>query len=292
LQIEIAIIGFNRSLSTTWPLILKNVIEPLKSPQNNLILNGVISYTEEIIISERNNEHHFGETTIPESHKYRKLIEINQREVDNRVEDIYREFLKRRLFNPDIKGSEESKSLALLNLLRYLYLQSKYYDLIEEDTDFIIFMRPDLLPIDKLYYKKYLQQNNSISMPTWAKHGGHNDRFAIVPRYLAKDYFNRFHRLVEYSKNSDQLQAEQFLKWSLGSVAAQDSVIERMVRVRAGGLINLKEDFYLPHKYNKNQSWWKSILHEFVNQATNYKGRYVSKSLFKFDLLTLFRGKN
>jgi len=276
----------------TWPLILKNVIEPLKSPQNNLILNGVISYSKEIIISERNNEHHFGEITIPESYKYRKLVEIDQREVDNRVENIYREFLKRRLFNPDIKGSEESKSLALLNLLRYLYLQSKYYDLIKEDTDFIIFIRPDLLPIDKLYYKKYLQQNNSISMPTWAKHGGHNDRFAIVPRYLAKDYFNRFHRLVEYSKNSDQLQAEQFLKWSLRSVAAQDSITERMVRVRAGGLINLKESVYLPYKYNRNQSWWKSILWEFMIRTINYKRRYIHRPLVKFDVWKLLRSKN
>lgn len=291
MQIEIAIIGFNRSLSTTWPLILKNIIKPLESHKNSLILNGVISFSEKIIKSERNNENSFGELIIPEYHKYRKLLEINQLEVDIQVETLYRTFLKRRLFNPDIEGSLESKSLALLNLLRYLYLQSRYCDLIEENTDFVIFTRPDLLPIDKLYYKKYLQENKSISMPIWGKHGGFNDRFAIVPASLAHNYFNRFHRLVEYSKNTNQLQAEKFLKWSLLNVPTQNLVIERMVRIRAGGLINLKEDFYLPYKYNKHQSRWKSTLHEQINRATNYKRRYISRSLLKFDLLDPIRGK-
>jgi hypothetical protein len=289
LQIEIAIIGFNRSLSTTWPLILKNVIEPLEASHNTVILNGVISHTKEIIISKWSEEYDFGEILIPESYKYTNLIQLEQQEVDNQIQGIYRDFLKKRLFNLGLPEDEEIWSLALLNLLRYLYLQSKYCEVIEEGTDFIIFIRPDLLPIDKLYCKKYLQQNKSILMPTWGKHGGHNDRFAIVPKYLANSYFNRFHRLFEYSKNSNQLISEHFLKWSLEDVPTQEIVVERMARIRAGGLVKRKEDFQIPHKYDKGQSMFKSLFYELIFRATNYKRRYIHRPLVKFDLLNPFQ---
>jgi hypothetical protein len=282
MQIEIAIIGFNRSLSKTWPLIHKNLIKPLASQQNKLILNGVISHSKELITYERTGENHFSEIEIPDSVTYKNLLEFDQKEIDIDLEGIYRRFLTHKTFNSDV--SEKDQPAALLNLLRYLYLQSKYVDLIDGQTELIIFIRPDLMPIDKFYFKNYFKETKSILTPNWGRHGGHNDRFAIIPVSLAHQYFNRFQGLDEYVKNLQELQAEKFLKWSLRECPPKEIVIERMIRIRASGLLNSKEEFIIPHKFVSNGSFIKSMIREILFKIINLKRRYFPRPFLKYDL--------
>jgi hypothetical protein len=283
MQIEIAIIGFNRSMSFTWPMILRNVIEPLKSKEIDVIINGVISSSKEYIESERNNERGFGETNVPDAERYAKLIELDQAEVDTAIDELFQEFLKKKLFHPGLQDSQ--KELALLNLLRYLYLQSKYCDLIDEATDLVVFIRPDLLPIDKFYYRKYLEKSESILLPSWGTHSGYNDRFAIIPAFLARKYLNRFTLLPEYSEMNDELHSERFLKWSLQGVPSEEIVVERMPRVRIGGFLATDEEFYIPREYDSRKLLLNSLIYEFVFKIVKIKRRYVAHPLLKFDLL-------
>ena len=285
MQIEIAIIGFNRSMSKTWPLIQKNLIKPLASKHHKLILNGVISFSEEIIVSDWSKESGFGEYNVPDSDVYQNLLEFDQKEIDIQVKEVFKVLQDHKMFNSDV--AENNQTAALLNLLRYLYLQSKYLKLVNSETDLIIFIRPDLMPIDKFYFKNYLNEIDTILTPNWGKYGGHNDRFAIVPPALAALYFNRFALLNEYIKSHKALQAEQFLKWSLRTSPPKEIVIERMLRVRAGGFINKREDFHIPRKYSSNSSYPISLIQEFLIKTINFKRRYITKPFFKFDLITI-----
>jgi len=283
MQIEIAIIGFNRSMSKTWPLIYKNLIKPLRSKHNTLIINGVISHSFNPIVYARTGENHFTETKVPDSGSYKNLIEFDQKEIDIQLEGIYQRLLVNKNFNSDV--SEKDQPAALLNLLRYLYLQSKYLDLVHSDTELIIFIRPDLMPIDKFYFKNYFKEPEAILTPNWDQHGGHNDRFAIIPVPLAHHYFNRFHLLDEYIKNHQELQAEQFLKWILRECPPKEIIIERMIRIRAGGLFNSNENFPVPHKFVSNGSIFKSLVRELLIKVVNFKRRYFAKPFFKSDLM-------
>jgi len=283
MQIEIAIIGFNRSMSKTWPLIQKNLIIPLRSKKHNIILNGVISHSLDPIVYARTGENHFTETEVPDNGSYKNLIEFDQKEVDIQLEGVYQRFLADKTFNSDV--SEKDQPAALLNLLRYLYLQSKYSDLIHSNTELIIFIRPDLIPIDKFYFNNYLKETKSILTPIWGRHGGHNDRFAIIPVLLARLYFNRFNRLDEYIKNHQELQAECFLKWSLQNCPPKEIVIERMIRIRAGGLLNSNENFPIPYKYVSSGSIFESLVRELLIKVVNFKRRYFPRPFFKFDYI-------
>jgi len=285
MQIEIAIIGFNRSMSKTWPLIQKNLIIPLRSKKHNIILNGVISHSLDPIVYARTGENHFTETEVPDNGSYKNLIEFDQKEVDIQLEGVYQRFLADKTFNSDV--SEKDQPAALLNLLRYLYLQSKYSDLIHSNTELIIFIRPDLIPIDKFYFNNYLKETKSILTPIWGRHGGHNDRFAIIPVLLARLYFNRFNRLDEYIKNHQELQAERFLQWTLRDCPPKEIVNERMIRIRAGGVVNVNEEFYIPHKYDWSKSLIRSTIYALIYKMIFYKRRYISRPFFKFDIFSL-----
>jgi hypothetical protein len=277
-------------MSKTWPLIQKNLIKPLASQQHKLILNGVISHSKELISYERTGENDFPETEIPDSDRYKKLLEFDQKEIDLKLKDLFEEFQNKELFNSGVVESQ--KSAALLNLLRYLYLQSKYIELIDEQTELIIFIRPDLMPIDKFHFKKYLQNSKEISTPNWGQYKGHNDRFAIVPFYLAEQYFNRFYLLHEYVKNHQNLYAERFLKWSLREIPPREQILERMLRVRAGGFVETVEDFYIPRKYDRSKPLIESIIYELIYKVVNYKRRYITRPFFKFDVFSPLRLKS
>jgi hypothetical protein len=287
MQIEIAIIGFNRSMSKTWPLIQNNLIKPLASQQHKLILNGVISHSKEFISYERTGENHFAETEIPDSDSYENLIEFDQKEIDLELEDLFQEFQSRELFNPIIRESQQPA--ALLNLLRYLYLQTIYIDLVDEQTELIIFIRPDLMPIDKFYFKKYLKNTKEITTPKWGHYEGHNDRFAIVPYFLAEQYFNRFYLLHEYAKTHKNLHAERFLKWTLREIPPSEQIFERMLRVRVGGFVATEEDFYIPRKYDRSKPLIESAIYELMYKVFNYKRRYITRPFFKFDVFSMLR---
>jgi len=290
MQIEIALIGFNRSMSKTWPLIEKNLIKPLRSKNNTLILNGVISYSLDPIVYGWSGENNFTETEVPNNDGYKNLLEFDQADIDVQLGGVYQRLLEQKNFNSDV--SEKDQPAALLNLLRYLYLQSKYLDLVHSDTELIIFIRPDLMPIDKFYYKNYLKERDAILSPNWAKWGGHNDRFAIVPPPLAALYFNRFSLLHEYTKNHQDLAAEQFLKWSLRTSPPKEIVIERMSRVRAGGILESNDEFYIPRRYDRNKPLIESMIYELMYKFVNYKRRYITRPLFKFDIFSLLRSKS
>jgi hypothetical protein len=285
MQIEIAIIGFNRSMSKTWPLIQKNLIMPLRSKNHNVILNGVISHSLDLIVYGRSGENNFTETEVPDNDSYKNLLEFDQDDIDVQLEGVYQRLLEQKNFNSDVSGKDQPA--ALLNLLRYLYLQSKYLDLVHSDTELIIFIRPDLIPIDKFYYKNYLKQRDAILTPNWGKWGGHNDRFAIIPVSLARLYFNRFNRLDEYIKNHQELQAERFLQWTLRDCPPKEIVNERMIRIRAGGVVNVNEEFYVPHKYDWSKPLIRSTIYALIYKMIIYKRRYISRPFFKFDIFSL-----
>jgi hypothetical protein len=287
MQIEIAIIGFNRSMSKTWPLIYKNLIKPLRSKHNTLIINGVISHSFDPIVYEWSGENNFPETEVPNNDIYKNLLEFDQDDIDVQLDGLYQRLLEQKNFYSG--ASEKDQPAVFLNLLRYLYLQSKYMDLVHSDTDLIIFIRPDLMPIDKFYFKNYFKELKAILTPSWDRHGGHNDRFAIIPVSLGHRYFNRFHLLTEYIKNHQELSAEQFLKWSLRECPPKEIVIERMIRIRAGGLFNSNEEFYVPRKYDRSKPLIKSTIYALIYKMINYKRRYFSRPFFKFDIFSLLR---
>jgi len=96
MQIKIAIIGFNRSMSKTWPLIQKNLIKPLRSKNNTLILNGVISHSLDQIVYGWSGENNFPETEVPDNDGYKNLLEFDQVDIDVQLGGVYQRLLEQK----------------------------------------------------------------------------------------------------------------------------------------------------------------------------------------------------
>jgi hypothetical protein len=64
----------------------------------------------------------------------------------------------------------------------------------------IVWLRPDVVYLDPLLidHPIHTSKTDSVAIPVWQPWGGRNDRFAIVPRSLASQYFGMFPFLCSF----------------------------------------------------------------------------------------------
>ena len=202
MKVAIGFFGITRSLKYTVKSIKKNILRVLK--KNNIKYDIFI--------------HCYSLTSNYSNKRANEIIDLN--EINNG---------EYKLLKPKyIKQHNQDKIKKKLNLLSYRnhkdpwnsnynsvdnfilgsYSKYKVTKMIKKRIkkyDYIIFMRPDCLYLEKFNINFFnLVNNNSIVIPNFHLHGTYkiNDRFAITNKETYKIYGNIFKKLLHYSKKT------------------------------------------------------------------------------------------
>ena len=262
-------------MSITWPHIHGNLIAPLIQGGHHVAVNGLVSHSSEKLVGLRSNENAFGEITVPDSKEYEKLIIREQGIVDTEIMEKFEKLKVRGIRHSGVELRHQESTLK--NHLRVLYLHQLYYQEFSHSADITIFIRPDLLPVEKLNCERYFAHKAKIKTPKWGSWGGYNDRFAIINGEAIEQYFNRGSRLLEYIELNKSHHSESFLKWALKGIDVAEVVTEKMLRVRAGGVVETREDFVVPKKYHPLQPRYRFLpFYGFAKELHfRYRGKYA-----------------
>jgi hypothetical protein len=140
--------------------------------------------------------------------------------------------------------------ISIRNAFHQLAALQRAWNLLEVlhgETDYFLFLRPDLIYHDQIRLKNIVRKfrgSGNIALPAWHGWGGFNDRFALADPAAARHYAARLSLVPDYCAER-QFHPESFLAFALEK--GECSICELPVkasRVRAHGVIET-EDFGL-----------------------------------------------
>jgi hypothetical protein len=133
----------------------------------------------------------------------------------------------------------EWRPQLIMNHLCALESQKRVYQTVNnmsEKFDYIIFIRPDVLLLNKLDINIF---NNrfDIAIPNYDHNEGLNDRFAILPFNNAHNYACRINEIKEFRKNNGRIVSEKYVKFIINKYYNNLKFIDfKMKIVRPNGL--------------------------------------------------------
>lgn len=236
MKVVIAIAGLARSLEVCLPSIDRNISGLLRiSPGIDVSQSLTLSHSATPLDNQRTGED-LPAALDPELLRSRAATLLP-------LEGIREE--SSALFSRALRKGEwlEGSGRNLRNYLEFLTVLKKAGEsLAEEDGDIIIFIRPDLLVLDRLIPLKGITlSKEEVLTPRWGKFLGLNDRMAIIPRQFLREYFGRIDTVEEFISHHGPLDPEQHLAWALREIPSKSSLSTELVRVRAGGVLAEKD---------------------------------------------------
>jgi len=246
-RVHLAFVGINRSLSFTAESIWSSVVRPIESlewvelsksftflaPPNNYIDNP------------RSEELGFVETALPTVF-HGEMVRILQ---SHHVEEkLARHGL---LAQPDCGpwadgGKSWNNFLSFLVALEESYFQNDQL----REAEVVFFLRPDVavgmpaLPVKKLIRMTKLAvllRLRSVFLHRRFRHGGLNDRFAVLSQNSVRDYFLRIRLARAHYARHPRDNSEKFLSAVLRGHFVRSSLETDLVRVRLGGVPDLSD---------------------------------------------------
>jgi len=167
MKIQIIIAGFNRCLSHTYPIIYKNVIEALQEDGVDLRVDLFISRTKRKLTNTRSSEVGFSEWSIPPLKKSDSLRTYNKSVID---------WCSRKTYSRAKKQGDpwpESNFKSLHNVVSWLKMLEIAGQHIDKSSDAILYLRPDLVPLDRFEINRYVNLIPQVSIfPYWQSWGG------------------------------------------------------------------------------------------------------------------------
>ena len=236
MKICLAVVGLARSLDICLPSIEHNLFRSLAiAPGLRVSRSFTLSHSAKPLNNERT-----GESLAP---TIEPQILRSERATLLPLETIREE--SSALFSRALTKGEwlEGSGRNLRNYLEFLTVLKKAGDsLALEDADIFIFIRPDLLVLDRFIpIRGITLSENSIITPRWGKFLGLNDRMAIIPQRFIPEYFSRLDTVEEFLDEHGPLDPEKHLAWALRGIPSRPSLTTELVRVRAGGVIAEKD---------------------------------------------------
>ena len=145
--------------------------------------------------------------------------------------------------------SQEDKLLTGKNIIRGARSMKKAFDIVDSDTDTVIFARPDVKFLNELEVKNVVGKTD-LFLADFAENRGVNDRFAVGTYNLAKIYCNREKSILDWisgkdfldTKNKIILNTEIFLKEYLErhQIYPKETYM-RFRRIRASGNVSYSD---------------------------------------------------
>jgi hypothetical protein len=236
------LVGFNRCLSVTMPAFEDKVLQPLRDAGCDVSVDIIVSRSRRRVVNPRSGESAAAEWDLPPSARRYRTRTHSATLLDLRVWRRFR--AARRVGDP----WPDSNFKNLRNQVAVLKLQHMASRRIDDGVDLVLFVRPDLMPLDVFDIGRYIDiAADAVVVPYWHPFGGHNDRVALMPPQLAHRYLGRWQLIPYYLSTGRVLHAERFLRFTLRKHPVEPVMVERFNRMRVGG-VELHEDFlaFLP----------------------------------------------
>lgn len=248
--VRLCLVGYNRNLHDTVPSLLDCFSRSLSSTESLKV--------EEIVLVFSSRKSAIESTLFLASQvalrrgdrEKLKTLVLEENDVDAQCYSIKRIAMK--------AGDPWPKTnfVSLHRSIHQLQLQALAFQEFSRPVDFTIFARADLAPPTEIALAKYKKHSEDfLLLPNWHRWGGHNDRFAIVPRKFEPDYFARIDKAEEFIRGFGQLHAETFLKYCLKDVPTLEILGEKFRRTRVGGMV--KREFRYAEALSKRMVWMK-----------------------------------
>jgi len=232
MKVQVVIAGFNRCLSVTYPIINKLVIKALQDDGVKVRVDLIISRTKKQVINPRSHEIGKPEWRIPTFTKDHTCRTYNASIIDWRAKKMYS--WAKSLGDP----WPESNFKNLRNVvgqLKMLHIAARHID---KASDAILYLRPDLIPLDRFTISRYENRLQLASIfPYWHSWGGLNDRVALLRQEDAHIYFNRLLAAPQYLSQGQMLHAEKFMGFAMRESKVEQVMLERFTRARIGGVL-------------------------------------------------------
>lgn len=234
----VAIVGINRSTSTTAPFIKKFIIEPLR------MLPGLDVSGKVLFLMPPENR-----VNNPRSKEFDYLEPPFARDLDFPVLGIGSSVFRRA--DIETHASQESPGQwsdggkSFLNLYYFLAALDYYYynSLKSNKHDVVLFTRPDLLPCGAPFRAADLRRVSKASakgqatvlVPGWGGHDGINDRFALLSSEACAPYFTRVRLFSDFFAHNPKGNSEQLLAYALREIRVFSVLDAPLIRIRVGG---------------------------------------------------------
>jgi hypothetical protein len=111
MRVEVLVVGFNRSLSSTIDSIFENVLKPARALRATTKISFVLSSTRDAIDNPRSDEQGQPEQQIPRGYRFNKSVEWDQHDIELATEGL--SLLAKQNGNPWPKDD----SLSLRNVI-------------------------------------------------------------------------------------------------------------------------------------------------------------------------------
>lgn len=236
MKIHLVIAGLARSLEICLPTVDRNLSSVFGvTPGFQFSQSLVLSYSKQPLNNERTGED-VAPNVDPQILRSRSATLLPLEQIREESDAIFSLALTKGEW---LEGSGRN----LRNYLEFLTVLKKAGDsLANIDADVVIFVRPDLLVLDKFIPVRGVNLSKTeILTPRWGKFRGLNDRIAIIPHHHLQEYFARLDTVEEFLNEHGPLDPEKHLAWALRESPVRASLGIELVRARAGGVLAEKD---------------------------------------------------
>lgn len=236
MKIAVVIAGLARSLDHCLPTVEQNTTTVLRhTPGIEVTQLLILSHSATPLNDERTGEN------LPATVNF-ELVG-SRRATLFLLEDLRRESAP--LYDFALQRGEwlGGSGRNLRNYLEFLTVLKKAGEsLADQDADVVIFVRPDVLVLDRFIPIPGLTlSREAVLTPQWGRFQGLNDRMAVIPQRFVQQYFSRITGVKEFIEQNGSFDPEKHLAWSLRQVPSRSSLSTELVRVRAGGVLAEKD---------------------------------------------------
>lgn len=236
MKICLAVVGLARSLDICLPSIEHKILRSFRmAPGLRVSESLILSHSAKPLNNERTGEDQ-APTIDPQILGSRKATLLPLEQIREESSALFSRALRKGEW---LEGSGRN----LRNYLEFLTVLKKAGEsLADEDADVVIFIRPDLLVLDKFIPVRGVNlSTTAILTPRWGRFFGLNDRMAIIPQRFIPEYFSRLDTVEEFIEEHGPLDPEKHLAWALREIPSRPSLTTELVRVRAGGVLAEKD---------------------------------------------------
>lgn len=260
-KIQVLIVGFNRSLSVTYPSIKRRILNPLRRA-GDVHPTFVLSRTRQKVSSAWTGEEGLAEWNPPQAVLSLPHFFVEQEDIDAKLTPYFET-----VANWSAGRASVDKTNAI-NLLRQLWLLDFAQQFIDPEADFLLYLRPDLLMRNRFPMKalRLLRDGPEsagpeILTPNWGFQP--NDRLALMRPESAPSYFGRIRVVESFLETKDKaLVGEWLLSYAFEKGTLRPALALRGQRVRSNYSLAREQfgqmvHFDVPKRRHKITKAWR-----------------------------------